>query len=179
MRRAEQRCPAEPNADRITSSITCSRWAVVSTNMPFSPPVSATRGMIGPGRSARSPLMRRAVSTPPVKATPSQPGWRTRRSPTAAPSPHSRASRRESRPAAWTKRTASQAISGVCSAGLASTALPAARAAATWPRKIDRGKFQGLMQTRTPRPCSSSVLRSPAGPRSNSGPAKRSRASLA
>ena len=47
--------------------------------------------------------------------------------------------------------TARAAISGVCSAGLAITALPAPRAAATWPVKIASGKFQGQMQTSTPR----------------------------
>ncbi len=47
-RRAEQRWPAEPKAEATTSSITCSRSAVVSTNMPFRPPVSAMKGTIGP-----------------------------------------------------------------------------------------------------------------------------------
>ena len=47
-------------------------------------------------------------------------------------------------------RTASAATSGVCSAGLASTGLPAASAAATWPVKIASGKFHGLMQTTGP-----------------------------
>ena len=42
---------------------------------------------------------------------------------------------------------------GVCSAGLASTALPAARAAAIWPVKIASGKFHGLMQVQMPRGC--------------------------
>ena len=44
------------------------------------------------------------------------------------------------------------AINGVCSAGLATTVLPAASAAATWPRKIASGKFHGLIQMKTPRP---------------------------
>jgi hypothetical protein len=49
-------------------------------------------------------------------------------------------------------RTDSAAMSGVCSAGFATTVLPATSAALTWPRKIDSGKFHGLMQTNTPRP---------------------------
>ena len=54
---------------------------------------------------------------------------------------------------AWCRSfTASAAISGVCSAGFATTALPAASAAVTWPRKIASGKFHGLMHTNTPRP---------------------------
>jgi hypothetical protein len=42
------------------------------------------------------------------------------------------------------------AVSGVCSAGLASTVLPAASAAATWPVKMASGKFHGLMASTTP-----------------------------
>ena len=64
------------------------------------------------------------------------------------------------------------ATSGVCSAGLAMTALPAASAAATWPVKIASGKFHGLMQAKTPRPCSESSLRSPVGPGSSMGRVK-------
>jgi len=49
-------------------------------------------------------------------------------------------------------RTAAAATNGVCSAGLATTALPAASAAVICPVKIASGKFHGLMQTKTPRP---------------------------
>jgi len=48
--------------------------------------------------------------------------------------------------------TARLAIKGVCSAGFAKTALPAARAAVIWPVKMASGKFQGDMQTKGPRP---------------------------
>jgi hypothetical protein len=61
-------------------------------------------------------------------------------------------------------RTASAAISGVCSAGLATTVLPATSAAATCPVKIDSGKFHGLMHTKTPRPRVRNSLLSPVGP---------------
>jgi hypothetical protein len=46
-------------------------------------------------------------------------------------------------PAANRWRIAAVAVSGVCSAGLAMTALPAASAAAIWPVKIASGKFHG------------------------------------
>src|SRR3546814_169526 len=46
---------------------------------------------------------------------------------------------------------AAAAISGVSSGGLDSTALPATRAAATWPVKIASGKFQGEMHTTGPK----------------------------
>ena len=67
------------------------------------------------------------------------------------------------------------AISGVAGAGLATTALPAASAAVICPVKIASGKFHGLMQTNTPRPCSESVLRSPVGPGICAGAPKSSR----
>ena len=86
-----------------------------------------------------------------------------------SPAPGSRRSALAGTPAWCSSRTASAAISGVCSAGLATTALPAASAAATWPVKIASGKFQGEMQTQTPRPCRVSVLVSPVGPGSSSG----------
>ncbi len=59
---------------------------------------------------------------------------------------------------------ASKATSGVCSAGFATTQLPAASAAAICPVKIASGKFHGLMQTNTPRPRMRSSLDSPVGP---------------
>ena len=58
---------------------------------------------------------------------------------------------------------------GVCPAGLANTALPAASAAATCPVKIASGKFHGEMHANTPRPLRVSVLRSPVGPGSATG----------
>ena len=71
------------------------------------------------------------------------------------------------------------ATSGVCSAGFAITALPAASAAATWPVKIASGKFHGLMQANTPRPCSAISLLSPVGPGSRVGAPKSARARAA
>ena len=57
-------------------------------------------------------------------------------------------------PASCSSRTAAAAASGVCSAGLATTELPAASAAAIWPVKIASGKFHGEIQAKTPRPWS-------------------------
>jgi hypothetical protein len=67
-------------------------------------------------------------------------------------------------PASYASATAAAAMRGVCGAGLATTALPAASAAVTWPRKIASGKFHGAMQANTPRAASRSSLRSPVGP---------------
>ena len=59
-RSAEQRWPAERNADVITSSVTCSGSAVASTIMALMPPVSAISGTIGPSLAASARLMARA-----------------------------------------------------------------------------------------------------------------------
>ena len=84
-----------------------------------------------------------------MNITPAARGSATSAAPTA-PSPGRSCRASAGTPAAWRIRTASAATSGVSSAGLASTGLPAASAAATWPAKIARGKFQGLMQTTGP-----------------------------
>jgi hypothetical protein len=86
---------------------------------------------------------------------------------------------RQGTPAACSVRIASDAVSTVCSAGLATTALPAASAAATWPVKIASGKFHGDMHANTPRPRSASVFDSPVGDGNANGSAKRCRACAA
>ena len=53
-------------------------------------------------------------------------------------------------PASYNKLTAKCAIIGVCSAGLARTALPAERAPEICPVKIAKGKFQGEMHVIIP-----------------------------
>ncbi len=82
-------------------------------------------------------------------------------------------------PACSSSATARAATSVPCSAGFAMTVLPAASAAATWPVKIASGKFHGLTQKNTPRPMSSSWLRSPVGPGNATGAASTRSASAA
>ena len=93
------------------------------------------------GASARS--MSRATSVEPVNSTPAMRGSATSAAPTVSPRPGSNCSAAGGTPARCKRRTAAAAISGVCSAGFASTGLPAASAALTWPdedreRKIPR-----------------------------------------
>ncbi len=150
-RKAEQRWPAERKAEAMTSSVTCSGSAVASTIMALMPPVSAISGGIGPSLAASARLMRRATSVEPVKATPAtRLSAVSRRRPCRRPAPD--AARFAGTPAWCSSFTASYAMSGVCSAGFATTALPAASAPAIWPVKMASGKFHGLMQTTTPRP---------------------------
>ena len=127
------------------------------------PPVSAISGMMGPSRAASCRLMRFAVSVLPVNATPAMRSSATRAAPSLLP-PGRKCRMSLGIPASCNNLTASKAIRGVCSAGFATTALPATRAALTCPMKIARGKFQGLMQTKTPLPWRLSALSSPVGP---------------
>ena len=147
--------------------------------MQFWPPVSAISLAIGPSRWASARLMAIPVSVPPVKATPSMRGSRVSAAPTVSPRPGRRCSTSTGTPAACRWRTARVAMSGVCSAGFATTALPAASAPAIWPVKMASGKFHGEMQAKTPRPCKLSSLRSPVGPLSSRGAAKLRRAAAA
>ena len=141
-RAAEQRCPAESKAERTTSRITCSGSALESAIMALRPPVSAMKGTIAPRRSASARWMAQPVALEPVKATPATRGSLTSAAPTA-PSPGSRCRTPGGTPASCSSWTARKAVIGVCSAGLASTGLPAASAAATWPVKMASGKFHG------------------------------------
>jgi hypothetical protein len=131
-RSAEQRCPAEWNAECTASLTTCSGSAEESTIIAFWPPVSAIRAPIGPDRAARLRLIDRATSTEPVKATPATLGSATRAAP-SSPAPSTFWNTAGGTPAARSRRAISDATSGVCSAGLAITALPATSAAATCP----------------------------------------------
>ena len=169
IRAAEQRCPAEVKAEPSTSRTSCSGRVEESAISAFWPPVSATRMPIAASRAASARLIARAVKVEPVKATPSTRGSEVSAAPTTAPVPGTNCSTSVGIPASCISFTASKPTSVVCSAGLAITALPAASAADTWPRKIASGKFHGLMHTNTPRPPRCSELDSPVGPGSAAG----------
>ena len=175
-RSAEQRWPALMNAELTTSSTTCSGRAVESTIMAFRPPVSAISGTIAPPRAATLRLMVRAVAVEPVIATPASAGCASAISPNRRPRAGTRCTACGGTPASCSSLTKRAAISGVGSAGFATTALPAASAAVTWPAKIASGKFHGLMQANTPRPCSDSSFNSPVGPSRRAGAANCLRA---
>ena len=133
------------------SRTACSGRAVESTIIALSPPVSATSAASGARCSAMARSMRLAVPVEPVKQTPSMRGSVTRAAPTVAPLPGRSCTAPCGMPASCMSRTARAAMSGVCSAGFAITALPAASAPKIWPEKIASGKFQGEMQAMAPR----------------------------
>ena len=73
MRKAEQRWPAESNADEMTSATTCSASAEESTTIALRPPVSAISARGAPRRVRRpasSFSISRATGVEPVKTTP-------------------------------------------------------------------------------------------------------------
>ncbi|EWS52440.1 hypothetical protein X551_04776 [Methylibium sp. T29] len=169
-RSAEQRWPAERKALCTTASATCSGSALLSTTIALRPPVSAISGTMAPSFAASARWMCLATGVEPVKHTPAVSGCATSAAPTVSPGPCSRVSASCGTPAACSSPTKRCATAGVCSAGLAATLLPATSAATTWPAKMASGKFHGLMQTNTPRPCRCSVFDSPVGPGSSRGP---------
>jgi hypothetical protein len=141
---------------RIT---TCSGSAVLSTSMALMPPVSAISGTIGPSLAASARLMILATWVEPVNTTPATPGCRHQRSAHGfARAVHQLQGVGFGHTGGIISLHGSSATAGVCSAGLASTVLPVASAAATWPTKMASGKFHGLMQTQTPRAVSDSCV---------------------
>ena len=133
-RAAEQRWPAESKAEVMASFTSCSGRADESAISAFWPPVSAISAAIGALRAARARLITQAVSVEPVKTTPAMRGSLVSAAPTVAPSPGTNCSTSRGTPASCSSCVARKAVRLVCSAGLATTVLPEASAAATWPR---------------------------------------------
>ncbi len=77
-------------------------------------------------------------------------GWSTSRWPTTEPLPGSTWNTSSGSPAASASSAIRIAVSGVISAGLAITALPAARAGAMPQDRIGIGKFHGTISPTTP-----------------------------
>ena len=178
-RAAEQRWPAESKAERTTSRITCSGSALESAIMALRPPVSAMNGTMAPRRVGQRPLDGPARGVGAGEGDARHARVLDERGADGAGAGQQMQHARAARPPRAAAVTARKATIGVCSAGLASTGLPAASAAATWPVKMASGKFHGEMQANGPRPRSSSVLVSPVGPASATGPLNSRRASAA
>ncbi len=99
------------------------------------------------------PATERAICLPtsvePVKATLSTPGCSTRARP-VAPAPVTMLTTPGGR-SAWRQMSAkNSAVSGVVSAGLSTTVLPAARAGAIFQASMSIGKFHGITCAATP-----------------------------
>ena len=96
-------------------------------------------------------MMRCPTSVEPVKTTLRTNGFVTKRSPTTDPLPGITVKTPSGRPASRASSPSRIAVSGVSSAGLSTTVLPAASAGAKPHPAIGIGKFQGTITDTTPR----------------------------
>ena len=95
-------------------------------------------------------MIRWPTSVDPVNTILRTTGWSTRRWPTTLPLPASTVNTPGGRPASSASSPIRSAVSGVASAGLATTVQPAASAGAMPQDKIGIGKFHGTMRPTTP-----------------------------
>ena len=100
--------------------------------------------------SAQPAMIFLPTAVEPVKQTLRTSGWVTKRSPTTEPLPGRTVSTCSGSPASRASSPSRIAVSGVSSAGLSTTVLPAARAGAKPQPAIGIGKFQGTMMPTTP-----------------------------
>lgn len=167
-----QLCPDEEKTPNSSPASACSRSASGNTIVGDLPPSSSDTGMIF---SAAAAPMARPVVVPPVKDTFPTPGWRTIASPMIRPGPGSTDSRPGGSPASVIRRPRASETSGVHSAGLSTTALPAASAGATFCASLAIGEFHGVMAPTTPTGSCTLIVRY--GPREGvSAPSRVSRA---
>ena len=95
-------------------------------------------------------MIRDPTSVDPVKDTLRTRGSVTSASPRDPPGPVTTWNVPGGRPAPSPSSASAMAVSGVCDAGLATTALPMASAGATFQHRISSGKFHGTMATLGP-----------------------------
>jgi hypothetical protein len=100
--------------------------------------------------SAQWRMIRLPTAVDPVKTTLRTCGWVTSRSPASAPVPGTTCSTSSGRPASTASSCRRSAVSGVCSAGLSTTVLPAASAGAKPHAATGIGKFHGTITATTP-----------------------------
>ena len=143
--RLRHTCPALANADITSRGIALSRSAsgsIITPELLPSSSVTRLRPAIARMRSPTSGL--------PVNEILAGPGCRTSASPVVAPSPCTTSSTPSGSPASASVRASATAVSGVRSAGLSTTVLPAARAGATLCATRLSGKLNGVIAATTP-----------------------------
>ncbi|MNM99248.1 hypothetical protein D3C81_1118010 [compost metagenome] len=124
-----------------------SRSASSNTMVGDLPPSSSDTGII---LSAAICAMCLPVVVPPVNDTRRTSGCLVMASPITEPLPGSTLIRPRGTPASSQIAASSSAISGVTSAGLTTTALPAASAGAIFCASLAIGEFHGVMAATTP-----------------------------
>ncbi len=145
--RAQQSWPALPNTANGAAVAAASRSASAKTMFADLPPSSRVTRLIVPAAPAAIP---RPTSVDPVKAIFATSGCSTRRCPQTDPGPATTLRTPSGMPASTAIRSSSIAVSGVSSAGLRTTVLPAASAGAVFQDVITSGKFHGTISPTTP-----------------------------
>ena len=90
------------------------------------------------------------TSVEPVNATLSTSLWAARAAPAVSPKPGTTFTTPSGMPASAMSPARRSAVSGVCSAGLSTTQLPAASAGPSFHAAISSGKFHGMICPTTP-----------------------------
>ncbi len=145
--RAQQSWPALSKTADGAEAAAAAMSASANTMLALLPPSSRVTRFTW---SAQPAMIRLPTSVEPVKQTLRTRGCVTNRSPTTEPLPGMIVSTCSGRPASRASSPSRMAVSGVSSAGLSTTVLPAARAGAKPQPAIGIGKFQGTMMPTTP-----------------------------
>ena len=145
--RAQQSCPALSNTPYGAVAAAFSRSQSSKTMLALLPPSSSVTRLTCLAAPAITWV---PTSVDPVNTTLRTSGWVTNRSPITEPRPGSTWNRSGSRPASTASSPIRRVVSGVHSAGLTSTALPAASAGANPHEAIGIGKFHGVIIPTTP-----------------------------
>jgi hypothetical protein len=157
--RAQQSCPALPNTAPGAAAAAASRSASANTTFALLPPSSSVTRLIVPAAPA---AIERPTSVEPVNAILATSGCSTSRWPTVRPAPTTTLTTPAGMPASVAIRSNASAVSGVSSAGLRTTVLPAASAGASFHDAMTSGKFQGVMSATTPSGSRTVIARPPA-----------------
>ncbi len=145
--RAQQSWPALSNTPLGARAAASSRSASANTMFALLPPSSRVTRLTC---CAQPAMTERPTSVDPVKQIFRTAGWSTNRCPTTLPLPGRICNTPSGSPASSASSPIRSALSGVSSAGLSTTVLPAASAGANPQPAMVIGKFQGTMTPTTP-----------------------------
>ncbi len=145
--RAQQSWPALPRKAIGAAAAAASRSASPKTTLADLPPSSSVTRLIV---CAAPAAIERPTAVEPVNATLATSGCSTSAWPTVDPGPATTLTTPSGSPASTAIFSNSIELSGVSSAGLSTTVLPAARAGASFQPAIVSGKFHGVINATTP-----------------------------
>ncbi len=145
--RAQQSCPALSNTPYGACAAAFSRSASANTMLADFPPSSSVTRFTC---SAHPAMICLPTAVDPVKTTFRTAGCVTNRCPTTDPLPATTSNTPGGKPASKANSPSRSAVSGVSSAGLSTTVLPAASAGAKPQPAMGIGKFHGTITPTTP-----------------------------